>query len=516
MSITWTNENLNDYLDDRLSPADRAELETIIRNDAVAVDSLRELRRMRIDLRKAPRFQLNKDFAARVVASLKQGDNPSLADPIAGNSGIATFATPPSSISVSSVSVTTWRAVAVAMTTIAASLLLIILVRPELPGRETVGQRPSADSTARDKYPGNAPNNSGSNGAPIETELELANRSVDDGADGSDSKTGFATDPRVSMGEPFEESGDSVPSRDQRANENDSSSETQLDGVANSGEANHAPSLPAPTEPADLMKKDLDIKADPEGRESVAQSEIAAAANKEEGAEPGDQFLADSSQLQFEEVVVVSTTRQQMEFVVGSLAKVSHKQEVVDDRLVPDGHIHSRTQKSLDGSDERSESVDNQLADAIVTHEPIVTYLSNQYLSIEATPDQLVALLEKIGAPSSRMVAQHPEQSMSINQFLSRDDSTTDDAPGAGAAGSGGGSVMNPAGVGLEEKGVGEIRATILEPVVPLQHQAESYRDRPEPVLPDAVDTSEAPAPAVRRYLIILEVTQPGATEPEK
>ncbi len=128
MSATWTNENLNDYLDDRLSSTERAELETVLQQDMRAADALHEMQQVRDQLRSAPRFQLPANFAASVVAGLAanadSGPQPGTRPESATGQSRQRAALSQFWASGS------WRSAAATIATLAATLLLVVFAGP--------------------------------------------------------------------------------------------------------------------------------------------------------------------------------------------------------------------------------------------------------------------------------------------------------------------------------------------------------------------------------------------------
>ncbi len=153
MSAAWTHEQLNDYLDDRLSSNARARLESLLQQDHQAHDALRELQQQRARFRAVPRYQLGPDFAANVIARLPAGSMAGVADhgPTADGPGT------PDSVAESSIeiagsrrftgstawgSVGTWRMIAASMATLAATLLLVFVFGGRWPlSPDSVSQR---------------------------------------------------------------------------------------------------------------------------------------------------------------------------------------------------------------------------------------------------------------------------------------------------------------------------------------------------------------------------------------
>lgn len=143
MSTSWTTELLNDYLDDRLSPEARAELEQTLREQIGARETLRELQQLRNRLQAVPRYRLPGDFARTVVDHLETA-TPSPERPAAAG--------PQATIAPSGNG--SWRVPIAMIATLAASLLLIVIIRPWALNPDHLAARGADEAAAK---PASAP-----------------------------------------------------------------------------------------------------------------------------------------------------------------------------------------------------------------------------------------------------------------------------------------------------------------------------------------------------------------------
>ena len=494
MSTAWTNENLHDYLDDRLSSTERAELETIIRKDAVAIEALRELRRLRAGLRKAPRFKLKQDFAARVVAGLnvaglKQADDQSPVELINTKSDTDSVSELTTRASSQSLSASTWRTIAITMTGIAASLLLILIIRPDLSARDDLGQltrTPGAGIVFNTDNQANGDNaKNAANGAKM----------ADESAPGSDGPESKDKSDLVNKG-----------TDDQPLEFGSLSTATDMEKA---GESTPAPGLPSP-EIADNSGSEgsSEFVVAEQSTEPGARNEIANADIKDGKAVAKDEITDDPSPFQFDEMVFVSTTRNHLDTMISVLNENLNDQALVVDNSALDQALKMRAQKGLEGNSDTEDAGDQPDSVSVVPHTNIDANLSTVVMSVNATPEQLDDFLAQIGAPSSRIIEPLPSQNVSIKDLLSRTPPIPDHSAGGGAGMSSGSGVP-------EKESTDLIAITRLNADVLSQVQPDLKRARPKPAPSENVDAPSTP-PVVRRYLIVLETAEPPISESGK
>jgi hypothetical protein len=543
MSAAWTHENLNDYLDDRLTPADRSQLETVIRNDAAAIEALRELRQMRIELRKANRFQLDADFAARVVSAIASPSKLlSSADQSAADAALTVpvpgtpVPAPPSAMN--------WRGAAAIILTLAASLLVIVLTRPSLVA-------PAADSVAKGDQDraDDAPPNPGN-----------ADRSIDRGLPGPgetsrmDEPAGVkdveAPTPPSAQSAAAASGGGGAGQGGRQANESVSQDETR--------------SFPAPSRPVDKSgnEKNLDPSTTPEpyrfgavlemkkdeagnagelaavpesraGNETAMNDPPAPAAAPAVDAEESSSLALESNgqgnvasgnspagitPMAFDEILVVQTTAEQKTRLVNLLDAGRTNQLFADlDRNQPGLQFLRKKE---------SEQALGGVADAPAPAEPLESFrekansrsVTNDYISIEATSQQLEELLAKLGAPTSRMVESGFDSSLSISEWVVEKERGlpfpavgnlgADEKAGAGI-GNDSGQPGQAVGGGEDITAPDHVVARRLIPDASLNRRQQNDGQRV---------AGEKPADAVpavkRRYLLILEVVPVSETRP--
>lgn len=487
MSTTWTDENLNDYLDDRLSSTERAELETIIRKDAVAIETLRELRRMRAGLRKAPRFRLKQDFAARVVAALnvaglKQINDQSPVGLINTESETDSAAELTTRASSSSLSASTWRTIAITMTGVAASLLLILIIRPDLSGSDNLAHLPDAPAAGIVADADNRPNFDSKNVAT--NAPGMANR-PSEGSDGPESndKSELA----------WEGSGDRSPEPGP-SNEEPAMAKADLPVPA--------PGMPSPEiaddsnsgESSEFATEEPNIE--PRSRNKIAEAEI-----KDSKAVARD----DRSPFQFDEMVFVSTTRNHLDTMISVLNEQLNDQALALDNSALDPALTMRAQKGLEGNSDIEDAGDKPDSLAVVPHTNIDANLSTVVMSVEATPEQLDDFLAQIGAPSSRIIEPLPSQSLSLDDLLSRTPSLPGNDARSGAGMGGGNNVA-------EKESGNVIAIRVFDAAVLSQVQPELEQTRPKPAPSNNVEAPSTPS-VVRRYLIVLKTAEPPMSE---
>ncbi len=117
MSEFWTEEKLNDYLDGRLTEVKRAHVEAHLSQHPADAETLREFQQLRAAIQTAPRYRLGHDFPQQVIATIRQrsGETALVAPASTGNkSGLYG----------------SWRLAAAAITALAASLVLIVVMTP--------------------------------------------------------------------------------------------------------------------------------------------------------------------------------------------------------------------------------------------------------------------------------------------------------------------------------------------------------------------------------------------------
>ena len=356
MSTTWTNENLNDYLDERLSPAEREELETIIRKDAVAIETLRELRRLRVSLRKAPRFKLNQDFAARVLAGLKQTDEQPLLETIDKTTGIDSDTSPATAALASSLSASTWRSIAITMMAIAASLLLILIIRPDLSARDNLADLPRAIPPGTNRMAADETN--GHSGAAADVGNSVGRADPD--SNGSRPGTDSIQVPIVSNDRPSELELPMAPGRSALSGDV---------GHPDSFEVANANEAPAPGMPLN----DTPVDSESEGQAAVAvagpdaepreRGDVAMAENKDIEEDSVDTSTVDSSPFRFDEVVFVVTTQNHIDTMVSVLNDDLNRDNsaLAMDRSASDSCLHLQTLKGLGGATPRTGPMTNKI-----------------------------------------------------------------------------------------------------------------------------------------------------------
>jgi hypothetical protein len=72
MSDFWSQERITDYLDDRLSPEDRQQVEDYLRKHPQDAETLRDFRQIGKDLRNSRSYRLDDEFSQRVLAAIGQ------------------------------------------------------------------------------------------------------------------------------------------------------------------------------------------------------------------------------------------------------------------------------------------------------------------------------------------------------------------------------------------------------------------------------------------------------------
>jgi anti-sigma factor RsiW len=125
MSATWTNEQLNDYIDDRLNAHQRVELESAMKEDPSARQALDELKKIRSLVRKAPRFKPRKSLAPVVVQAIGSQASQDRADRAAPQPVLSQRETTSANFGNFD-----FRTAAAAIASLAACLLFVILFAP--------------------------------------------------------------------------------------------------------------------------------------------------------------------------------------------------------------------------------------------------------------------------------------------------------------------------------------------------------------------------------------------------
>lgn len=128
MSATWTTEQLNDYIDDRLNAHERAELESAMNDDPSARQAFEELKKIRALVRKAPRFKPRKSVAPGVVQSIGQT---ALQDTPVSEPVLSLYGRSPTALGNLD-----FRTAAASIISLAACLLLAVLFVPSPPAND--------------------------------------------------------------------------------------------------------------------------------------------------------------------------------------------------------------------------------------------------------------------------------------------------------------------------------------------------------------------------------------------
>ncbi len=128
MSATWTNEQLNDYIDNRLNAQQRAELDSAISEDPAARQAFEDLKKIRKLVRKAPRFKPHKSLAPGVVQSIGQ---PALPDTPVSEPVLSLYGRSPTTLGNLD-----FRTAAASIISLAACLLLAMLFVPSPPAND--------------------------------------------------------------------------------------------------------------------------------------------------------------------------------------------------------------------------------------------------------------------------------------------------------------------------------------------------------------------------------------------
>jgi len=155
MSDFWSEELITDYLDDRLGPAEREQVEMHLKSNPDDARQLQEFRQMGNALRQAPTFQLGSGFKDRVLNSLPIQDRPVTDQTNANHSSaeetppIAPAGSQPPNIPPGKLN---WKTISIAG--VAASILLALFLFPPTMTPDGIAAVDKSESSSADSSSG--------------------------------------------------------------------------------------------------------------------------------------------------------------------------------------------------------------------------------------------------------------------------------------------------------------------------------------------------------------------------
>lgn len=141
MSEFWSEELITAYLDDRLSPSEREQVEAHLNANPGDADTVEEFRQLRSVLRGAPRHQLDDQFAERVIREINSRSESNGVSPVTAPLATESPVKPVLRVSKPHVRGTRWRTVAIVAGSLAATLLLAVFLLPRPSSHDNVAEK---------------------------------------------------------------------------------------------------------------------------------------------------------------------------------------------------------------------------------------------------------------------------------------------------------------------------------------------------------------------------------------
>ena len=88
MSDSLSDETISAWLDDQLSPAEREQFETHLKDNPHDAERVQEFEQVRDQLRAGPRYELDKGFPERVLEAIRQRSSESESAPVSAASAV--------------------------------------------------------------------------------------------------------------------------------------------------------------------------------------------------------------------------------------------------------------------------------------------------------------------------------------------------------------------------------------------------------------------------------------------